>query len=237
MKKKLLLLPVLALFIIPVLTAQTPTTPYTGSSDDKDEKPEVFRDRLIMDVFHTFWMGMPKEVDHMKFDPGFNFSALWDFKIKGKPIAFGLGLGITYYSQHCNALLQYNKQDDVMRYYLMPENVSYKRIKLNYFNVNIPVEFRYRHSSGFKITVGARVGVVCGLSQKYRGSDPYTGVDTMAYKNLYMPNRFKYNIDVYTRIGWKFVDVYYSFQATPLFTNGKGPKIYPMSVGFSLSLF
>ena len=57
------------------------------------------------------------------------------------------------------------------------------------------------------------------------------------YKNLNIQNKFKYSVDVYTRIGWKFVDLYYSFQVTPLFTTGKGPKIYPMSVGISLSLF
>ena len=55
-----------------------------------------------MDLYHTFWMGMPVEVEHMKFDPGVNFSAIWDFKIKNKPIAVGLGIGVSYYTQYSN---------------------------------------------------------------------------------------------------------------------------------------
>ena len=35
----------------------------------------------------------------------------------------------------------------------------------------------------------------------------------------------------------KFINVYYCFQPTPLFVDTKGPKITPMSVGISLSIF
>ena len=108
---------------------------------------------------------------------------------------------------------------------------------MNYLNVNIPLEFRYRPPNGFKFTVGARAGLICEISQKYKCSDPAIPADTAMYKNLLVKNKMKYNIDVYARIGWKFVNVYYSFQPTPLFANNKGPKIYPMSVGISLSIF
>ena len=237
MAKKILALSLLLCLCVSGVMAQNPQTPYTGKDDDAGKKPVVFRDRLIMDVFHTFWMGMPQEVKHLKFDPGFNFSAMWDFKIKEKPLAFGLGVGISYYTQYSNALLRYDKQDGIMRYYLIPENVEYKLLKMNYLNVNIPLEFRYRHENGFKFSIGARVGLICEVSQKYKGQDPTNPSDTLMYKNLDIQNKFKYNVDVYTRIGWKFVDVYYSFQVTPLFTENKGPKIRPMSVGISLSLF
>ena len=100
-----------------LLTAQTPETPYTTPKDTVDEPLVVFRDRFVMDVYHTFWMGMPTEVDHMKFDPGVNFSAIWDFKIKKKPLAIGLGIGVSYYTQYSNALLQYDKTEDLMKYY------------------------------------------------------------------------------------------------------------------------
>ena len=52
------------------LMAQTEETPYTGNEKkEKETKPVVFRDRLIMDIYHTFWMNMPTEVTHLKFDP------------------------------------------------------------------------------------------------------------------------------------------------------------------------
>lgn len=220
-----------------ILPAQNSQTPYTTPKDTTDEPLVVFRDRLIFDFYHTFWMNMPVEVEHMKFNPGFTVSGIWDFKIKQKPIAIGLGLGLSYYTQFSNSLLRYDALEDLMKYYILPENVDYKILKLNYLNVNIPLEFRYRHPNGFKFSVGFRAGLIANLSQEYKGDDPAIPADTAMYKNLLIKNKMKYNIDVYTRIGWKFVDVYYSFQMTPLFADSKGPKIYPMSLGFSLSLF
>lgn len=219
------------------LQAQTTETPYTAPKDQEEEKPVVFRDRFIVDIYHTFWMGMPTAVEHMKFDPGVNISAIWDFKIKNKPLAVGLGIGVSYYTQYSNALLQYDKSSDLMKYYVMPTDVSYNHISMNYLSLNVPLEFRYRHSNGFKFTIGARAGWVALINQEYKGSDPAVPSDTAMYKNNMITHKMKYNIDFYTRIGWKFVDVYYCFQVTPLFADNKGPKIRPMSLGISLSLF
>ena len=220
-----------------ILSAQTKETPYTAPKDTVDEPLVVFRDRLIMDIYHTFWMNMPTEVTHMKFDPGFTVSAIWDFKIKQKPIAVGLGVGVSYYTQYSNALLRFDKNTGYMKYYVLPEDVKYNVLKMNYLNVNIPLEFRYRHPNGFKFSVGVRAGLIYEISQKYKGSDPAVPADTAMYKNLMIRNKMKFNIDLYTRIGWKFVDLYYCFQPTPLFADSKGPKIYPMSLGISLSIF
>lgn len=236
MVKKYFALLFVALAFSSVLLAQTTNTPYTGK-EKESTKPVVFRDRLIMDIYHSFWMGMPAEVKHEKFDPGFNVSALWDFKIKQKPLAIGLGVGISYYTQYSDALLRYDQEAEVMKYFLLPKGVEYSTLKMNYFNVNIPVEFRYRNENGFKFSVGARAGLVCTVNQKYKGDDPINPADTLKMTNLRIENRKKYNIDVYARIGWKFVDAYYSLQLTPLFEPNKGPKIYPMSVGISFSLF
>jgi len=237
MEKKLFFLTIALIMCTLTAFSQTAETPYTASKEQQDDKPVVFRDRLIMDIYHTFWMGMPTQVQHLKFDPGFNVAAIWDFKIKDKPLAFGAGVGVSYTTQFSNALLQYNSTDDVMRYNVLPDNLKYNLLKMNYFTCNIPLEFRYRNPNGFKFTVGAKVGLVCQLAQKYKGQNPSTAADTVMYKNYQFLNKQKYHVDFYTRIGWKFVDVYYNFQVTPLFAEAKGPKIYPMSVGLSLSIF
>ena len=237
MRRQILIVMLLLVCGGSMLTAQTKETPYTAPKDTVDEPLVVFRDRLIMDIYHTFWMNMPTEVAHMKFDPGFTVSAIWDFKIKNKPIAIGLGVGVTYNTQYSNALLQYDQVSGNMKYYVLPEAVKYNLLKMNYLNVNVPLEFRYRHPNGFKFTVGVRAGYIAEISQKYKGDDPANPSDTIRFKNLNFQNKMKYNIDVYARIGWKFVDVYYCFQPTPLFADSKGPKITPMSIGFSLSIF
>ena len=136
MKRQILTIVLLCVSVLQTLSAQTLKNPYKTPKDTVSDEPlVVFRDRLIMDIYHTFWMNMPTEVSHMKFDPGFNVSAIWDFKIKNKPIAIGLGVGVSYYTQYSNALLRYDKESDVMKYYLLPEVVKYKVLKMNYFNV------------------------------------------------------------------------------------------------------
>lgn len=236
MIKKIFVLCAFVLSLVYPLLAQEGGHLYTGPKDE-DERPVVFRDRLLMDIYHSFWMNMPTEVAHMKFDPGFNVSALWDFKMKKQPIAIGLGVGVSYYTQYSESILRYDKPNDVVRYYLLPPNTKFNVLKMNYLSANIPVEFRYRHSNGFKFSVGARVGLVAHLSQKYKGNDPSNLSDTLMIRNTYFPNKMKYNVDFYARIGWKFVSAYYCIQVTPLFSEAKGPRIYPMSVGISLSLF
>ena len=244
MLKKIIALSLLCAMGLQTLPAQTGGTSERGGEQaekpakkKEDSTPVVFRDRLIMDIYHTFWMDMPTEVTHLKFDPGFTVSAIWDFKIKEKPVAVGLGVGVSYYTQYSDALLRYDAADDMMRYYVLSDKVEYSLLKMNYLNVNIPIEFRYRHPNGFKFSVGARVGLVCEVSQKYKGQNPETAADTLRFKNLRIENKMKYNVGVYARVGWKFINAYYSFQPTSLFTVGKGPRIYPMSVGISLSIF
>jgi len=205
------------------------------------EAVEVFRDRLVVDVFHSFWMNAPSNVSQ-KFNPGFNVAVFWDFKAKKtSPISFGLGVGCTYHTQFSNAQLQYDDRTQLTKYFLLPESITHKdSMKLNrmtYINCNIPLEFRYRHKSGFKFTVGIRLGLVAELSQRYKGKDVEGNHTDVNYKYFLSTDRQKVNFDVYMRCGWKFVGVYYSYQVNKLFNEGKGPAVNPMSMGISLSLF
>jgi hypothetical protein len=205
------------------------------------EAVEIFRDRLVVDVFHSFWFNAPASTNiSKKFDPGFNVAVLWDFKANKKsPISFGLGVGCTFHTQFSNAQLQYDKHTDLTKYYVLPSVIadSMKLNRVTYINCNIPLEFRYRHKNGFKFTVGVRLGLVAELSQRFKGKNYEDNYREENVKYFLTNNRQKVNFDVYMRCGWKFVGVYYSYQVNALFNEGKGPKVNPMSVGISLSLF
>jgi len=223
-------------------------TTYSQEQKQKDikqilqkEAVEVFRDRLIVDVFHSFWMNVPNTVTN-KFNPGFNIAVLWDFKAtKKSPISFGLGLGCTYHTQFSNAQLRFDNAKGITKYYVLPESIVHKdSLKLNrmtYINCNIPLEFRYRHKCGFKLTVGVRLGLVAEISQRYKGKNIEGGTTTDNYKYFLKTDRQKVNFDAYFRCGWKFVAIYYSYQVNKLYNEGKGPAVNPMSLGISLSLF
>ncbi len=206
---------------------------------EKNYKPLVVRDRLVFDIYHSFWMGTPSQGDFLKFDPGFNVSAMWDFILpQAKSLSFGLGLGFTYYTQYSDCMFKYNRSKDISQYYILPEDLEYKHSRLAYMNVNIPIEIRYRHPCGFKIDVGVHVGLVAGLTYKYKGPH-YNGVedDYLNYKDYDFYNKQKFSADVYIRMGWKAFGVYYSYQLNKVFETGKGPAMNPMSLGISIALF
>lgn len=232
---------ILSLLIIVVVCGMTAVAQDAKTATKNEKTPkkiEVVRDRLMFDMFHSFWLGMPKEVDSMKFDPGFNITMAWDFKMPNNPsLSFGLGIGFSYYTQFSNAILK-SEDQDVMKYYIIPSGIDYKVNKINYVNFHIPVEFRYRNPNNkFKVSVGARVGVVARISQRYRGEDPCGNGMKLNYKSLEIYNKQKYNVDVLFRIGWNCVGFYASYQINKLFEAGKGPGIHPITIGLTWSLF
>lgn len=229
--------------IVMILFLSTTFTSFAQKSKT-DERPEIIRDRLMVDVFHSFWMGAPSQVNTNKLHPGFNVSAMWDFKMPNKlPLSFGLGVGATYYTQFSDALLQKDPTTTTsspqMLYYVLPkdDDFEYKLNRLNYVSCNIPFEFRYRHQSGFKVNVGIRLGLVAEISQTYRGDNPDGVGEDLARKSFEIYGKMKYNFDVYMRAGWKYVSLYYCYQVTSLFENGKGPKMSPMSLGVTWNIF
>lgn len=203
----------------------------------KQDKPVIIRDRFMFDIFQTFWVGAPVKINPMKFNPGFNISAMWDFKLPNKsPLSFGLGLGFTYYTQFSDAVFKANTSN-VMQYFVIPEEIDFSTNKITYANINIPLEFRYRHSNGFKISAGVRLGLTTGISYRYKGLDPSgTGVK-LNYKSFEIYNKEKFNFDVYLRTGWKAVGIYACYQVTHLFQPAKGPQINPFSVGLTVNFF
>lgn len=226
--------------------AQTESTEQPAKNDKENtekvttqDKPLVVRDRLIFDIYHSFWMGMPSQGNFMKFNPGFNVSAMWDFMLpQNKSISFGLGLGFTYYTQYSDCIIKYVREDDVNRYFILPDDLEYKYSRVSYMNCNIPIEIRYRHKSGFKIDFGVHVGLVAGFAHRYKG-DNYNGIEDefLNYKNRDFYNKQKFSADVYLRMGWKSFGIYYSYQLNKVFDVGKGPAMNPMSLGISIALF
>jgi len=210
----------------------------TQPQPSKTEKKPVFiRDRFMFDFHHSFWMNAPKRISPQKFNPGFTISGMWDFLLPNKaPISFGLGVGFSYYTHFSNAMLK-KDGSGIMQYYVIPENIDFSESKVTYNNINIPFEVRYRHHSGFKVSLGMRLGLTTGISYRYKGLDPLGTGARMNYKSYEVYNKAKFNYDIYARTGWKALGVYFCYQVTKIFDANKGPQIYPMTVGITVNFF
>lgn len=200
------------------------------------------KDRFMVDFYSSLWMNVPKDVsmENNGFNEGFNFSWLWDFKTgKKSPISFGLGIGVNYYTMYTNSLLKMDYENDIAKFYILPDDIEeYKRCRLSYTNVNIPFEIRYRHSCGFKLNIGVRVGMMADLRFNYKGDDLTELKDvTMNYIEKGFLNKQKFTFEVTLKTGWKWFGINASCHVSKLFEKEKGPQMYPVSLGITLSLF
>jgi hypothetical protein len=198
--------------------------------------PMLFKDRIVLDFYTSFWQGVPKDIKAKSIHFGFNGAFIFDIPVKkNAPFSFGLGVGVTNFNLYSNGLWGISldgKYNTVVA--PLPENLKYRKNKITFTNINIPIEFRYRHSSGFKIGAGIRIGLTADVHSKYYGDAVISNLNKDLFKNYHIPNKTKIPVEITFRTGWKFVSVYGSYMVTKMFDAGKGPQMNPISVGISL---
>ncbi|MDR0602821.1 MAG: PorT family protein [Bacteroidales bacterium] len=196
--------------------------------------PILFKDRIVLDFFSSIWMGVNSEIKQKAINFGFNGAIMFDLPVKkNNPFSFGLGLGVSNHNMYSNAIWGIGDEYTTIMT-PVPESIKYRRNKITFTNINIPLEFRYRHhASGFKISAGVRVGLMADIHSKYFGAALDGSDDKDLFKNYSIPNRTKIPVEFTFKTGWKFVSVNVSYMITKMFTD-EGPQIHPISFGITL---
>jgi hypothetical protein len=247
MKKLSFLL--LFIFISSVVFAQTTTTnPIAPSTPKKVNKDKG--DRLVLDIFSDFWQQKPA-VDAKKFNPSANVMLFKDFPINKSPISFAVGLGIDAHNFNSNGVVdtlsggrtiffplsaKLNDVDSTTR--------SYSKNKMTVAYLDLPIEFRFRtkNETGkkFKFALGFKAGVLINKHTKYKGNyvDQNTGtVKTDKVKSHYINNLESFRYGVSARVGYGMYNLMFFYSLSTLFEKDKGPEMFPVSVGISLTPF
>jgi len=203
--------------------------------------PLLFKDRIVLDFYTSIWQGLPAGIKPKAIHFGVNAAFIFDLPVKkNAPFSFGIGVGVTNFNLYSNGLWDISRDG---QYHTvvepLPETIKYRSNMITFTNVNIPIEFRYRHRCGFKISAGVRIGLTADVHSKYFGDPILTQMgkpllNKDQFKNYHIPNRTKIPVEVTFRTGWKFVSVYGSYMITKMFEAGNGPQINPFSVGISL---
>jgi hypothetical protein len=209
----------------------------TKKEEKKEKKqqfaPVLFKDRIVLDFFSSTWLGLDSDIKQKAVNFGFNGAYMFDLPVKkNSPVSFGLGLGVTNHNLYSNALWGIGEEYTTIMTPL--EGIKYRKNKITFTNINIPFEFRYRHSSGFKISAGVRVGLMADIHSKYFGAALNGGADKDLFKDYKIPNRTKIPVEFTFKTGWKFVSVNFSYMVTKMFAADKGPQINTMSFGVTV---
>lgn len=136
----------------------------------------------------------------------------------------------------------------------LPEKINttetgYKNNKLTAIYIDVPLEFRFRtknEGQKFKASIGFKVGYLLSSHMKYRGDDiswnyspgqswTLNSDETIKLKTYKVPNIEMYRMGPTVRIGWGWINATAYYSLTNLFKKNKGPEMYPISVGISIT--
>jgi len=199
------------------------------------------------DLFTDIWTNTPDNVEIKAINLGYNLSASYIIPIENSNFGVLLGIGLTGHNLYTDAVpaevldqsgagtgvIAFTKLDSLV------SEISYNRNKIALTYAEIPLEFRYySKATGFKASLGMRIGFLIDSHTKYNGEDYLFGSeDVIRVKIKDLENISEYRFTPFIRVGWKWVNVTASYGLTGLYEQNKGPAMHPVSLGLSFTPF
>ena len=190
------------------------------------------KDRMILEVNHTGWMGVPAELQERFFSGGVNIMFFFDHPIKTSHFSFAWGGCFSSYNIHGNINVMYHVDS-------VTKNISYTSLekRTEPYNINriglkiveVPMEFRFRSRTDyqFKLSLGFKVGYVVQSFRKIFDKDE--NVKIFDIKGI---NPWRYGVTF--RMGWEQLHLTAFYSLSEFFADGKGtPGVHPFSIGLA----
>lgn len=203
-----------------------------------DDGPEKF-DRIAVDLNYDRWLNTPKGIETGNFSIGVNAYWYKDIPLdSASHIAFAFGLGVSAHNVHHNGeftTTQINGQT-ITQLNVRPTTDSWRKNKYLVSYLDMPFELRLRNmhikskkknkTRSFRFYPGIKAGLLINDHTKWV-------TDDLKYKLYNMENILPYRYGLTAKLGFnKFViSAFYSL--SPMFEKGKGPELYPISIGLS----
>lgn len=189
---------------------------------------------LSADIITDFWQDLPDEFETKSINPGANLNFLYLSPIAKSNFYFCPGLAIGAHNLRSDFFL--TKNNDSTFFVKIPDTLDVKKNKLTTVYLDIPVEIRYKSKGKFMIAIGFKYGFLINSHTKYKGEgyDPLT-------RNPYIEkiyriadlekNRYGFTF----RVGYDWFNLFGYYSISKLFKESKGPEMYPISAGITIS--
>lgn len=196
---------------------------------------DIFTDIVMFEKDAAF---MPPDFSYRTINQGVNVFAMYNFQLGKGLNSFSAGLAIRNHNWYSRDSKINDIKADSIIYSTIEQD--FKRTKVNFTYLDLPVELKFRTTSGFKLGIGLKVGYKIHSKQKYVGNRP-----TDAQGNTVEVNVKEIKINqvedwVYgatLRIGYKWISVFGYYQFNSMFVKGKGPQMNPLSLGITITPF
>jgi hypothetical protein len=188
-----------------------------------------------VDVFTDIWQNKPDDMYIRTINQGANVFAMYNFQLANGPSTFGVGLGISNHNLYSHSRIDNIKADTIV-FTPIPDDLAYRRTKINLTYLDIPFELKLRFKNEMKLGVGFKIGYLITSKEKYIGDTPEQATRvTIKTKNISELQSYAYGFTL--RFGYKSVNLFGYYQISQIFNNDRGPELYPISVGITLTPF
>jgi hypothetical protein len=162
---------------------------------------------------------------------------LAEFKIKllkeYAGIVTGFGLGYSSYGFRDSVIISSNSDTTLATY---SSDIKFRVNKLRTTHLRVPLLLEFNTSEDPKKTIHVAFGAVGGwrigtiTRQRYDAD----GKDIrQKVRNDFNINTFE--VDAALRLGYRSFTMFVNYALTPLFKEGKGPEVYPLTVGLAIT--
>jgi hypothetical protein len=151
-----------------------------------------------------------------------------------------LGIGIGTHNLYSDGLLsidtaQMTKGNTI--FVKIPDNIDYVVNKFTVTYFDIPLEIRFHPKGKFNMAAGFKTGLLLNSHTKYSGDDFAGSGDKVKMKYYKIKNIETLRYGITGRIGYKWINVTFFYSISNVFEDGKGPELYPISIGLALTPF
>ncbi|HEY9114592.1 MAG TPA: outer membrane beta-barrel protein [Bacteroidales bacterium] len=186
------------------------------------------------DVYTDIWMNVPSGVDTRTINQGANVFLMYNLQLAESNSTFAFGLGFSNHNMYGDFTIPDVKADSIV-IEPIPSSVSYKKSKMAYTSIDLPLELKLKLDNGVKFGIGFKIGWVISSKTKYKGD--IAGVEHKT-KDLGIDQLENFVYGATARVGYKVINLFCNYQISKVFQTGKGPdKLYPISVGVTITPF
>jgi hypothetical protein len=208
----------------------------------KKETPS--NDHFLIQLGHLTWVGQPDSIHTKGIPRSLNIYVMMNFPFKtNSHWSVALGPGIASDNMIFDKMTVGIKENTAgIRFNDVSDTSHFKRYKLSVNFLEVPVELRYRFNpendrKSVKITIGAKVGTLLNAHTKGKILQNKGNQTIGDYTVKESSKQFfsKQRLSVMGRVGYGALSVFASYSITPVFKEGLGPTVRPLSIGLTLS--
>lgn len=185
------------------------------------------------DVYTDIWMKVPSDIDLRTINQGANVFMMYNLQLAESNSSFAFGLGFSNHNMYGDFTIDSIKAPEI-NLTPIPSSVSYRKSKMAYTSIDLPLELKLKLDNGVKFGIGFKIGWIISSKTKYKGD-----IDGIEHKikDLGIENMENFAYGATVRVGYKIVNLFCNYQISKVFETGKGPQLYPISVGLTITPF